>query len=177
MRLVAAFLVLCVACSTSPPDTRLAAGRAVPSTAPPATPTRIPSVTLRATAPATPCGTDAAAGVTGKWKPSSVTLIADRGSASAPSISTISGLCLEADSVWRYGAASGTWSTAAIRPEDWTRWAIPAQAGQTEKLVLEGWSGGRAEGPLLDGTQLTLVTRVGPPDYPAPGTLSIIFGR
>ena len=176
MRLAVAILLLCVACSGPAPDTRLAAGRALPSPAATPTPTRIPSVTLRVSAPATPCGTDESTGVAGKWRPSSVTLIADRGSATAPSISTVSGLCLEADTTWRYASASGKWSTAPIQAEDWKRWAIPAQTGLTQKLVLADWNGGSADGPV-GGAQLTLVTRVGPPDYASPGMLSIIFGR
>jgi hypothetical protein len=128
------------------------------------------------TATATPCGTDSTTGVPGKWKPSSITLIADRGAATAPSISTVSGLCLEADATWRYASASGKWSTAPIQADDWKRWSIPAQAGPTQKIVLSDWSGGPADGPI-GSAELTLITRVGPPDYPAPGTLSIIFGR
>ena len=177
MRLLVAFVLLCVGCSGPATDTRLAAGRALPSATPSATPTRIPSVTLRVTAPATPCGTDANAGMTGKWRPSSVSVIADRGSATAPSINTISGLCLEADSTWRYASTSGKWSTAAIDASDWKRWSIPALAGVTQKIVLNGWTAGPADGPIDDGSQLTIVTRVGPPDYPSAGVLSIIFGR
>lgn len=105
-----------------------------------------------------------------------MSVIADRGSATAPSISTISGLCLETDSTWRYANASGKWSTAPIETGDWKRWSIPAQPALTLKVVLADWMGGSADGPV-DAAQLTLVTRVGPPDYPSPGTLSIIFGR
>ena len=178
MRLAVALVLLCVACSGPAPDTRLAAGQALPSaTATPSpTPSRLPSVTLRVTAPATPCGTEASAGVAGKWRPSSVSVIADRGSATAPSISTISGLCLETDATWRYASASGKWSTAPIDAADWKRWSIPAQAGLTQKIVLVDWNGGSADGPI-EAAHLTLVTRVGPPDYASPGTLSIIFGR
>ena len=176
MRLLVALVLLCVACSGPAPDTRLAAGRAVASATPSPTPTRLPSATLRVTAPATPCGTDTASGVTGKWRPSSVTILADRGSATAPSIQTISGLCLEADSTWRYATASGKWSTVSVEAADWKRWSIPPQPGVTQKIVLADWMGGSADGPV-DGSQLTVVTRVGPPDYAAPGTLSIIFGR
>ena len=177
MRLLAALVLLCVACSAPPADTRLAAGRAIPTVTPSATPSRLPSVTLRVTAPATPCGTDVAAGAAGKWRPSSVSVIADRGSATAPSINTISGLCLEADSTWRYATASGKWSTAPIEAGDWKRWAIPAQAGLDRKIVLSDWMGGSADGPLDDGSQLTVITRIGPPDYPSAGTLAIVFGR
>jgi len=176
MRLAAAVLLLCVACSGPAPDTRLAAGAALRSPAPTATPTRIPSVTLRASAPATPCGTDSTTGVPGKWRASSVTLVADRGLATAPSIATISGLCLEPDATWRYGNASGKWSTTTIVADDWKRWGIPAQTGLTQKLVLSDWAGGPADGPI-GAADITLVTRVGPPDYAAPGTLSIIFSR
>ena len=178
MRLLLALVLLCVACSApAAPDTRLAAARALPSASPTATPSRLPSATLRAVAPATPCGAQTNEGVMGKWRPSSVSVIADRGTATAPSIQTLSGLCLESDSTWRYATASGTWATAPIDAADWKRWSIPAQSNVTQKIVLADWMGGSADGPLLDGTQLTLVTRVGPPDYASPGTLSIIFGR
>ena len=180
MRIALLFALLAVACSAPPPDTRLAAGNALrsPSATSIPTPVRIPTATLRVSAPATPCGTEAPSGAAGRWLPSSVTLIADRGSATAPSIASISGLCLETDGTWRYGAsATGKWQVAQIAPDDWKRWAIPAQNGLTQKIVLADWNGGPAEGPLADGTQLTLVTRVGPPDYAAAGTLSIIFGR
>lgn len=178
MRLVAALVLLCVACSApSAPDTRLAAARALPSATPTATPSRLPSATLRVAAPATPCGATVNDGVTGKWRPSSVSVIADRGTATAPSIQTISGLCLESDSTWRYASATGKWTTAPIDAGDWKRWSIPAQPNVTQKIVLADWMGGSADGPVIDGTQLTVVTRVGPPDYTSPGTLSIIFGR
>jgi hypothetical protein len=176
MRLLAALVVLGIACSGPAPDTRLAAGRALASPTLAPAPTRLPSATLRASAPATPCGTDTSTGLAGKWRPSSVSILADRGSARAPSIAGISGLCLESDATWRYAAASGKWSAAPIEPADWKRWSMPAQAGLMQKIVLTDWIGGTADGPV-DADQLTVVTRVGPPDYAAPGTLSIVFGR
>jgi hypothetical protein len=186
MRYALALVVgLAVACGASDADTRLAAGGAFrtlsPATTPsPTTPLARTAATQRPTAALTPCGTDAAAGLAGKWRPSNVTLLADRTTVTTPSISSVSGLCLEADSTWRYGTATGTYSTAPIQIADWARWSMPASAGQKRKLVLAGWPGGTADGPIEengDPSVVWVISRVAPPDYPFAGTLSISFAR
>ncbi|HEX7478890.1 MAG TPA: hypothetical protein VF331_13875 [Polyangiales bacterium] len=49
--------------------------------------------------------------------------------------------------MWSYGTTSGAWSVAAISSMDWNAWGISSY-GPTRKLILAGWSGGTAQGPI-----------------------------
>jgi hypothetical protein len=89
----------------------------------------------------------------GIWSSYSATLYYDAGGGGAfPG--GIYSLTLNANGTWDYGDSSGSWSVTPISADDWTGWGVESY-GPTRKLVLEGWSGGTAEGPIeeeADGT-------------------------
>lgn len=144
---------------------------AIPS--PTATPTPSPSPTA---APMT--GT--AALLPGAWRVYSATIYYDDGRRGSDDPVRYGRLELRQDASWQFGTSTGAWSIEDITEADWARWAIPAY-GPSQKLVLSGWSGGTADGPIetSDGQVnfLWAIYHADPPAVSAPGTVWLKFGR
>ena len=84
------------------------------------------------------------------------------------------------DGTWTFGSSSGTWDVSDITAGDGARWGIELY-GPTQKVVLEGWNAGTADGPIEEsGGQVDFIWVIypeGPPAISAPGTVWIKFGR
>lgn len=83
------------------------------------------------------------------------------------------------DGTWEFGSSSGMWYVESITDDDWQLWGIDPY-GPTEKLVLEGWNGDVADGPI-EGSggyidYMWIVYREGPPAISAPGTVWMKLG-
>lgn len=89
-------------------------------------------------------------------------------------------LSLRADGTWMFGSSHNTWSVQPITPDDWKRWNIKAY-GPTHKIVLHGWSGQDAEGPIEASKKLTgwvdFFWLIYHTDKPEAGTMSMRFGH
>ena len=90
----------------------------------------------------------------GAWSPYSATIYYDAGGGGAFQGGSYS-LTLSDSGTWSYGSSSGSWSVAPISSDDWTSWGIESY-GPTRKLVLEGWNGGTASGPIEEETDGTV---------------------
>jgi hypothetical protein len=81
---------------------------------------------------------------------------------------------------WVHAASRGAWSVRAIGPDDWRRWGIEPY-GPWRMLVLSGWPGGEAGGPIEESAAgpiiLWVIYRAGPPTVSAPGTVHLMLGR
>ncbi|MBI5158621.1 hypothetical protein HY992_00700 [Candidatus Micrarchaeota archaeon] len=53
---------------------------------------------------------------------------------------------------WNFGDSSGTWSVEEASEEDWKEWGVEPY-GPTKKLVLNGWSGDKASGPIEESDE------------------------
>ncbi len=80
---------------------------------------------------------------------------------------------------WYFSSSSGTWYTAAISDEDWQRWGV-APYGPSSKIVLNGWNGGQADGPIEESGGavdfIWVIYPTEPPDVSAPGAVWMKFG-
>ena len=89
-------------------------------------------------------------------------------------------LLISPGGLWRYGKSHGTWSIAAIVRDDWQAWAA-APYGPTRKLVLHGWPGAAAEGPIEEtggrATYVWVIHHASKPTVPAPGQLHLKLSR
>lgn len=78
---------------------------------------------------------------------------------------------------WQYGTSSGSWRTEPVAAADWGRWQGQPY-GPTRKIVLTGWAGGTADGPIdergavVDGFWVVYRTR--PPAAPGLALLRFI---
>lgn len=81
----------------------------------------------------------------GTWQVGSSAFYYDAGGGGAYSGGTYA-LTLSANG-WTYGSSSGSATTSPITSGDWARWNETAY-GPTQKLTLDGWNGGTADGPI-----------------------------
>lgn len=130
------------------------------------------------TPPVAPGGN--AGGLAGGWRVYSSRLFYDSGGGGTLGGQVYQSLELTSGGGWAYGSSSGSWSVVSIDAADWSRWGIGAY-GPTRKIVLEGWNGTTADGPLEEegGTVnfLWVLYRTGPPTASAPGTVHMKFGH
>jgi len=81
---------------------------------------------------------------------------------------------------WQFGASAGSFRVAPIAASDWKRWGA-SPYGPTEKIVLSGWAGGSADGPIegpLGAVDfLWVLYPVRPPLVSAPGIVELKFGH
>ncbi len=95
-------------------------------------------------------GTEARMALAHIWRIYSARLFYDIGGAS-PVGGTTRTLELGADGKWNFGDGStGTWDVAFIAEDDWKKWGVEPY-GPARKIVLDGWSGASADGPIEEG--------------------------
>lgn len=123
------------------------------------------------------------ANLVGAWRVYSEKLFYDKGGSSYLNLSmTTRNLELTVFGTWNFGDSSGAWSVEKITEEDWKEWGIDAY-GPTKKLVLDGWSGSKATGPIEESEEndrinfFWVVYRAEPPTVHTPGTVFIKFGH
>ncbi len=83
---------------------------------------------------------------------------------------------LSGDGTWTFGSSEGTWSVAKIASGDWDRWGV-APYGPLRKIVLQGWDGAMADGPIEEGngTFWAIYRPADKADFP--GIVQMRFGR
>ena len=117
--------------------------------------------------------------VVGDWRVYSQTLFYDAGGSggSDASASTTNKLRLTSDGRWKFGSSRGSWYVTSIDPATWERWGIQPY-GPELKIVLDGWSGQSADGPIeaQDGRVdfLWVIYRAA---GSSPGTVHMKFGH
>jgi hypothetical protein len=113
------------------------------------------------------------------WRVYSARIYYDEGGGGDLSNVITTQLELSDSGAWHFSSSSGAWYTAAITAEDWQRWGADPY-GPTSKLVLSGWNGGTADGPVEESGGyvdfLWVIYRVEPPEVSAPGTVWMKFG-
>ena len=115
----------------------------------------------------------------GDWRVYSETLFYDAGGSggSDSGASTTRELSLNDDRTWEFGSSNGTWYVTAIDAGDWSRWGVE-EYGPQRKVVLEGWNGDVADGPIEESEAgadfLWVIYRV---DEPSPGVVQMKFGH
>lgn len=80
---------------------------------------------------------------------------------------------------WTFGTSSGKWVVRPIAASDWRRWGV-SPYGPKRKIVLRGWAGSTADGPVEESSRvdfLWAIYRAAPPLVGAPGTIWVKFGR
>lgn len=94
-------------------------------------------------------GNSAADGLfAGSWRVYSAHIYYDAGGSSAYSaVSTSRQLELSGDGTWKYGSSGGSWAVDSISQQDWQKWGTEPY-GPTRKIVLSGWDGSTADGPV-----------------------------
>jgi hypothetical protein len=116
---------------------------------------------------------------TGSWRVYSETLFFDAGGSggSDSGASTTRELDLNEDGRWEFGSSNGAWHVTTIDPADWSRWGVE-EYGPQRKIVLEGWAGDVADGPIEESDAgvdfLWVIYRV---DEPGPGVVQMKFGH
>ncbi len=114
------------------------------------------------------------------WRVLSARAFYDQGGGGDLSTVITTRLELSGDGTWTFGSSSGAWDVADITPDDWSQWGVQPY-GPTQKVVLDGWDGGVAAGPIEEsGGQVDFVWVIypeGPPTISAPGTVWMKFGR
>ncbi len=117
---------------------------------------------------------------TTSWRVLSARIFYDQGGGGSLSTTITTRLELSDDGTWTFGSSSGTWDVSGITAGDWARWGIDSY-GPTQKVVLEGWNGGTADGPIEEsGGQVDFIWVIypeSPPAISAPGTVWMKFGR
>ena len=89
------------------------------------------------------------------------------------------GLILSSGGKWEFGDSKGTWTVTEITDEDWSRWDV-SPYGPTRKLVLDGWKGDTADGPVEESTRVDfiwVIYHVEPPLVQNAGTIWMKFGH
>lgn len=117
---------------------------------------------------------------TTSWRVLSARIFYDQGGGGDLSTVITTRLELSGNGTWTFGSSSGAWDVRDITSGDWSRWGIQPY-GPTQKVVLDGWNGGVADGPIEEsGGQVDFVWVIypeGPPTISAPGTVWMKFGR
>jgi hypothetical protein len=86
-------------------------------------------------------------------------------------------LALYGDGSWTFGPSGGTWDVASVEASDWERWQI-ASYGPQRKIVLHGWNGGTADGPIEEsGGHVDFVWVIYRIESPDPATIYLKFGH
>ena len=182
-------LALVVACDNSAVPLVLL-GTPVPTNTPTQTPP--PSVTPTPTPTATPTNTPTPSPVptltleqfqtklVGKWAIAFARIYYDQSGTNPLNTDKIAALELKADLTWQSGSMSGRWGAARITPEDWARWKS-SPYGPRNKLVLQGWTGAQADGPIEqlgdDPDALIVIYHAAPPAVSASGTVWLTYGK
>ncbi len=122
----------------------------------------------------------APAASTTAWRVLSARVFYDQGGGGSLSTAITTRLELSDDGTWTFGSSSGAWDVSDITAGDWARWGIESY-GPMQKVVLAGWNGGPADGPIEEsGGQVDLIWVIypeSPPAISAPGTVWMKFGR
>lgn len=115
----------------------------------------------------------------GEWRIYSETIFYDAGG-SGGAVPVTRLLELNSDGTWEFGDSKGSWSVSAVSEKDWVEWGVDSY-GPTRKIVLSGWSGGEADGPIEEGEEridfFWVIYRAEPPLVENPGQVQIKFGR
>lgn len=117
--------------------------------------------------------------VVGSWRVYSATLYLDSGGGGQNQPLSSRRLELRAGGSWQLGSSAGRWAVAPVKAADWKRWGVDPY-GPKRKIVLSGWAGGRADGPIEESTRVDfiwVIYRAKPPAVSAPGTVWLKFGR
>ncbi|MDO8615526.1 MAG: hypothetical protein Q7T33_07275 [Dehalococcoidia bacterium] len=117
---------------------------------------------------------------TTSWRIYSEAIYYDAGGGGAAIGATSRDLQTSSDGTWAFGDSAGTWYVAEITDQDWNYWGVDPY-GPTSKIVLDGWNGDVAAGPI-EGTDgyvdfIWVIYREGPPTIGAPGTVWMKFGH
>ncbi len=116
----------------------------------------------------------------GEWAAYSKAIYDGSGNASYSDDILKEKLLLNADGSWSHGSSNGTWAIGEVQAGDWKAWNT-VDYGPKRKLVLDGWNGAKAEGPieLLDGKPLFtwVIYDAAPPEAEKPGQVQLKFGR
>ncbi len=116
----------------------------------------------------------------GSWRVLSSRLFYDAGGGGALNRGVGHTLDLTKDGGWSYGSSSGTFKVQPVSPDDWKLWDVTSY-GPKQKVVLAGWNGGEASGPIEESAGgvdfVWVIYRVGPPTVTAPGLVHMKFGR
>jgi serine/threonine protein kinase len=145
----------------------------------PATLAALPTATPATAAPSS--ASAAPAGLVGPWQIMSARIFYDVGGGGNWSPTGAGeGLTLAADGTWVFGSSSGRWQVQPITAKDWQVWGVQPY-GPTQALVLHGWNGEDATGPIEEKGQqavfVWVIYRVAPPTVAAPGKVDIKFGH
>ncbi len=117
--------------------------------------------------------------LTGEWRVYSQTLFYDAGGSGGAdaSSSSTTRLRLGSDGTWRFGRSRGTWRVAPTDDDAWERWGVEAY-GPEMRVVLDGWGGEGADGPIeTDGGRVDFLWVIYRVEEPSPGTVQMKFGR
>ena len=87
--------------------------------------------------------------ISDRWRIHSETAFWDAGGSTVLDTPVTTELALGAGGDWHFASSSGRWSIQEIDATDWERWGIDAY-GPTRRLVLDGWGGDSADGPIED---------------------------
>ncbi|AJF60800.1 MAG: hypothetical protein J4224_01350 [Candidatus Diapherotrites archaeon] len=116
----------------------------------------------------------------GAWRVYSEVLYYDSGGMNYLETPTTLRLFLEPDLTWGYESSSGTWRIEQIQDSDWQNWGV-TEYGPKYKIVLNGWNGSSADGPLdqsANGVDFVwIIYRAEPPVTSAPGQIQMKFGH
>jgi hypothetical protein len=114
-------------------------------------------------------------GLVGSWRIYSEYFYYDAGGGNGITpVTTLLGL--NSDGTWQFGSSNGTWSVETIASDDWTRWEV-SPYGPTRKIVLNGWYGSSADGPIEEtGSNVDFLWVIYHVSEPDPGTVWMKFG-
>lgn len=159
---------------------------ATPTPLPTATPTPTPAPTATPTSTPTPTPVPTLTlaqfqpRLAGKWAIAFGRIYYDQSGTNPLNTDKIPALELRADLMWLSGSSSGRWSAARITGDDWARWKS-SPYGPKNKIVLQGWNGGQADGPIEqlgdDPDALIVIYHATPPAVSAAGMVWLTFGK
>lgn len=113
------------------------------------------------------------------WRVLSARIFYDEGGGGDISDTITTHLELSQSGAWTFGSSSGGWTVSDITPDDWSRWEIDPY-GPTRKIVLNGWNGAVADGPIEESGSVIdyiwVIYPEGPPTIQAAGTIWMKFG-
>ena len=113
------------------------------------------------------------------WRVLSARIFYDEGGGGDISDTVTTHLEFSQSGAWTFGSSSGGWAVLDITSDDWSRWGIDPY-GPTRKIVLNGWNGGVADGPIEESGSgvdyIWVIYPEGPPTIQAAGTIWMKFG-
>ncbi len=84
------------------------------------------------------------------------------------------------DGTWTFSSSSGTWIVESIDAADWQKWGVD-DYGPTRKMVLYGWNGDVADGPIEETAQevdfFMVIYNVDLDAYAQPAQIQIKYGH